>query len=342
MVSLHLIESSNNQIKSTLPPGLVAVFVGATNGIGETTVKQFAKHATKPRVYIIGRSQEAGDRIVAECKELNPEGTFIFLQRDTSLIRNVDEVCHELVSKEKAINILFLTIGTLQSGFKTEEGLHYPTALTVHARSRFISNLLPLLQRAESLRRVVSVYMATHEAQINMDDFQGWNLSRYANMGHTASLITLDLEAHHKAAPEVSFVHNFPGAVESGIARGSIGAFMRVLKTIYAFLGPLVHIPLVEAGDRHLFLCTSARFSSGVEDVAAGVPLGDGLAVARGTDGQAGCGVYSIDANGESAGPKAERLLAELRSQGLVEKVREVIDTDINWALASSGGTKIA
>ena len=186
------------------------------------------------------------------------------------------------------------------------------------------------------MRRVVSVYGGTYEGQINMADFQGWNLGRIENQGHEASIITLALEAYHKAAPEGSFVHNFPGAVSSGIARGSIGVLMRVLKTVFAVLGPLVHIPLVETGDRHVFLCTSARFSTGPEDATAGVPLVDGLALARGTDGQIGSGVYSIGANGESARPKVERLLAQLRGQGMVERVWENIESDINGALASS------
>lgn len=114
MVSLDVVRSSNDRIKTTLPAGLVAIFVGGTNGVGETTVKQFAKSAVQPRVYITGRSQEAGDRIVAECKTINPKGTFIFLKRETSLMRNVDAICSELSSKEKAINLLFLTVGTLQ------------------------------------------------------------------------------------------------------------------------------------------------------------------------------------------------------------------------------------
>ncbi|KAF8214084.1 hypothetical protein K438DRAFT_1706355 [Mycena galopus ATCC 62051] len=338
MVSLEIIESSNNHIKSTLKAGLVAVFVGATNGVGETTVKQFAKYAAQPRVYIVGRSQEAGDRVTTECRALNPESTFVFLKHETSLMRNVDEICNELVSKEEVVNLLFLSVGTLESGIKTEEGLHYPSALTIYARNRFIAKLLPLIRRADSLRRVVSVYGATFEGQISMADFQAWKLGRMASQGHDASITTLALEAHHKTAPEVAFIHNFPGAVESGISRGSIGPLMRVLKTIFAVLGPLVHIPLVEAGDRHLFLCTSARFSAGPEDATAGVPLVEGLVLARGTDGQIGSGVYSIDANGDSASPKVEKLLAQLRSQGLVERVRENIESDINAALATRKG----
>ncbi len=116
MVSLTDVESSNSRVKSALPSGLVAVFVGATNGIGETSLKQFAKHARQPRVYFIGRSQEAGDRIAADCKALNAEGEFIFVKADTSLIRNVDDICRDIKSKEKSINLLFLSTGTLVAG----------------------------------------------------------------------------------------------------------------------------------------------------------------------------------------------------------------------------------
>lgn len=119
MVALDTIRASNNRIRSTLPPGIVAVFVGATNGVGETTAKEFAKHAVAPRVYVIGRSEEAGHRIAAECKESNSEGSFTFIQTDASLMRNVDAVCAEIARKEKAVNVLFLTIGTLQHGSGT-------------------------------------------------------------------------------------------------------------------------------------------------------------------------------------------------------------------------------
>lgn len=116
MVSLDDVKASNASIATALPPGLVAVFVGATNGVGETTLKQFAKHASKPRVYFVGRSQEAGDRIAAECKKLNPEGHFTFIKKEASTVRSVDEICELIKSNEKSINLLFLTIGTLQSG----------------------------------------------------------------------------------------------------------------------------------------------------------------------------------------------------------------------------------
>ncbi|THZ03826.1 hypothetical protein D6C93_02809 [Aureobasidium pullulans] len=338
MVALETIRASNSRIASTLPSGLVAIFVGATNGVGEATVRQFAKYASAPRVYLIGRSQDAGTRIVNECRALNAKGEFTFISKDTSLMRNVDEICETIKQKEKSVNLLFLTIGTLQTGKTTVEGLHYPAAIAVHARNRFITNLLPLIKNATSLRRVISVFIATLEGEIQMDDFQGWHMKLMANRDHAASITTLSLESHHKDNPNVSFVHNFPGVIKSGITRGTSGVVLTALKAVVRIFGSLFYMPAEEAGDRHVFLSTSARYSAGEKDEAAGVPLSvaPDLSFARGTDGKLASGVYSINASGESAGEKVEEALASLRSRGMTEKVMDTINTDIEKALAAN------
>ncbi|KAK1077760.1 hypothetical protein LTR33_007815 [Friedmanniomyces endolithicus] len=216
MVALNIVEESNARIKD-VPSELVAVFVGSTNGVGETTASS-----------VYHRKVQGGRQ---------PNTAFVFIQRDTGLMRNVDAVCNEIRKKEKVVNLLFLSVGTLEVDGKTEEGLHYASALTIYARNRFITNLLPLLQQAQSLRRVVSVYGATFEGQIRMDDFKAASLNPMAKQSHTASVTTLALEAHHRFALEVSFVLNFPGSVKSGIDRGSIGPLMRTLKTIFKSIG---------------------------------------------------------------------------------------------------------
>lgn len=116
MVQLQAVLDSNSRIATELPSGLVAVFVGATSGIGEAALKAFAKHASQPIVYFVGRSQQAADRITAECKARNADGKYIFIKADTSLIRNVDAVCQEIQRQEKAVNLLFMSTGTLVSG----------------------------------------------------------------------------------------------------------------------------------------------------------------------------------------------------------------------------------
>jgi len=113
MVSLSEVIASNGRVAKSLPSGLVAVFVGGTSGVGEYTVKAFARYATKPRVYIIGRSQDAATRIIRECQKANPDGTFEFIKADVSLIKTVDDVCGQIKSKETAINILFESQGSM-------------------------------------------------------------------------------------------------------------------------------------------------------------------------------------------------------------------------------------
>jgi hypothetical protein len=111
MVALSEILSFNAQINSSFPPGPAALFVGATSGIGAATLKAFAKYTVKPRAYFVGRSQEAADAIIAECRTLNPEGEYIFIAADVSLIKVVDEVCTQIQAREPYLNILFLSQG---------------------------------------------------------------------------------------------------------------------------------------------------------------------------------------------------------------------------------------
>ncbi|KAL9102205.1 MAG: hypothetical protein Q9187_009151, partial [Circinaria calcarea] len=267
---------------------------------------------------------EAGDRIATECKALNSDGEYIFVKADTSLLRNVDDVCRDIKVQEKSINLLFLSTGTLVSRTKSSEGLHIALTLAHYSRARFIISLLPLLQQATALRRVVSVFTACREGPIDMSDIQGWKLSIWASRGHASSLVTLSLEALAQKAPDVSFIHDFPGAVKSNITRGTTGVAMTIIKVALKLIGPLVYIPTQESGERHLFLATSAKYpasSTKGGDTAAGVPLADRTAVARGTDGKAGSGVYSIDWDGESAGPKVEELLARFRKERMVKRV---------------------
>lgn len=336
MVALEQIRSSNSHIATALGPGLVAVFAGATSGIGEASLKQFAKHAVRPKVYFLGRSKESGERLSAELKKLNPEGQYVYISVDVSLLRSVDDVCREIKAKESAINLLFLSTGTMISGKDTKEGLYYPTAVSYLARFRFIVNLLPLLQKATSLRRVVSVLAGTREGAVDTDDFQARHLHPLSprGIGHLSSLTTLSLEAVARTAPSVSFVHTFPGFVKTNIGNDVEGlgyAIMRgVFKAVYPLIGPLFATPVDEAGERHLFFATSARFPSARsgDGGGTGVPLADGVAVVRGTDGTRGSGVYAVTKEAEPAPAKTEQLLGKLRADGMVEKVWSQVEDE--------------
>ena len=110
-----------------------------------------------------------------------------------------------------------------------------------------------------------------------------------AARGHASSMATLSLQTMAKSAPNVSFIHDFPGPVKSGIARGTTGPIFLAMKAVMALLGPFVYVPNTESGERHLYLATSARYPADkAGDEAPGVPLEDGVEVARGTKMEVG------------------------------------------------------
>ncbi|THY11169.1 hypothetical protein D6D02_05920 [Aureobasidium pullulans] len=327
MVTIEQVRASNAQISKSLPAGLVAVFVGGTNGVGEVTIKQFVKHTIRPRVFLVGRSKEAGNRIIAECKAINPDGIYVLILKELSLLKNVDEVCKEILAQETHINLLFLTIGTLQAGLKTAEGLHYAAALLIYSRNRFISNLLPAIERAPHLKRVISVFLGSMEGKINMSDFQGWNLGLMENKGHASSITTLALENHASAAPKTTFIHTFPGPVKGGILRGTKGFGFGLAKAASKFLLPLVQMPPQDAGDRHVYLATSARYSAKEEKEATqGVPISNDVDITIGSNG--GPGVYSLFLDGEALKQPARQILAEYRKDGTSQKVWSIIEKE--------------
>jgi len=117
--------------------------------------------------------------------------------------------------------------------------------------------------------------------------------------------------------------------------RGTTGVLMGVVKMVFAVMAPFYCIPLEEAGERHVFLATSAKFCPEKDgSAAAGVPLEGGVSIARDTRGVVGGGVYSIDDHQENQSQEVETFLAQLRREGASEKVWETIESDIKQATA--------
>ncbi|KAL2864814.1 uncharacterized protein BJX67DRAFT_389696 [Aspergillus lucknowensis] len=314
MASPTDILTSNAHVSS--PPRPVAVFVGATSGIGAATLKAFAKYTRRPRAYFVGRSTAAADLLVAECQALNAGGEYIFVQADVALIRVVDEVCAEIKAKETQLNILFLSQGVVSlDRSETSENLHLLTALLHYSRLRFITQLLPLLQEAPSPRRVVTVASGGFEGPLDPSDLPASRIPLSQLRGHISTLITFSLEAAAKQAPSVSFIHSYPGSVNTPLARAMLGRSDAPTDVPV----PEEWMSPEESGERHFNLLTVARYPAAEDPSLTGT---DDLA--RGTDGVVGSGVYSVGWDGENAlSPEALEFLAGLRRHGMVERVWE-------------------
>lgn len=194
-------------------------------------------------------------------------------------------------------------------------------ALAYYSRARFIVNLLPQLRKAPSLRRVVTVGAGTKEGTIFRDDFQANTLGVLSFRGHLTSMITLSLDAVARQAPEVSFVHDYPGFVKTGLSRELTGVAASVSKVVFAPLMAVLQIPIEETGERQLYLATSARFPPRDGGGAEGVALREGVTASTGFDGTPAGGIYSVDYEAEGPGQKVEETLQNYKKNNMGDKV---------------------
>jgi NAD(P)-dependent dehydrogenase (short-subunit alcohol dehydrogenase family) len=324
MASLADVRAHNLTLK-TLAPGLVAIFVGGTSGISLYTAREFARNTKSPHIYLIGRNETEAARISQELQTINATSRIDFIKKDVSLLRQVDEACNEIKAKEKKINLLFMTIGTLtfQGRTETEEGLDRKFALHYYARMRFVQNLTPLLAAAAArtnvtdpsapttpLSRVVSVYdpFIGNTKPLNFSDLSlktNFTLGNCAQ--HASAMQNFALERFARLYPQTSFIHEQPGMVETGLSKNWM------FKPMYFMLRPLT-VGKVESGERHLFAATAPRYAPKAR--AAGE---EGVVV--GANGVVGSGSYSLRWSGEAN--EGSKMAKEMRDAGAEEKIWE-------------------
>ncbi|KAG7427990.1 Oxidoreductase lepF [Fusarium oxysporum f. sp. raphani] len=153
------------------PQSFVAVFVGATRGIGLATLKALTRALPNPRFYIIGRSKARFAGVLALLNEYNPNAAIQFVEAEVSLIKGIDGVCERIMNLEKHVDLLFMSPGSLAFG-----GPHYNGekidlcfALSFYIRMRLIERLLPVLMQAPH-PRVLSVLAGGHEGPLFTKD----------------------------------------------------------------------------------------------------------------------------------------------------------------------------
>lgn len=210
---------------------------------------------------------------------------------------------------------------------ETEEKLPYITALAFYSRMRMLANLLPLLSRAEHLRRVVTILAGTFEGKLYTEDISGRKTTLRDARAHLTSAMTLALEGFAREAPEVSFIHNYPGAVNTNLIRAESGWYMQPMKWWSKFKFRNQWMSFDECGDRHCYLFISGKYPSKVGISHGVVTEGVGEAV-RGASGETGGGVYTIDAEGEPAKDEALEVLKAHRDRGYVELVQDHLEAE--------------
>ncbi|KAJ5962862.1 hypothetical protein N7501_007803 [Penicillium viridicatum] len=315
MVSLETVQNSNSAIKE-YGPNLVAVFVGGTSGIGESTARAFMKYAVSPRVYLIGRSETRASQIIEDLRALNPDGQIKFIKGDVSRLQEVDQVCKEIQAKEDKINLLVLSAGilTTKGRDETDEGLDKKLSLHYYSRMRFLYNLLPQLTNAaqgaasgqRSLSRVLSVLDGRGNAPLIMNDLSlkdNYSLRNCAN--HAITMTSLSMEELASSHPSISFVHAYPGIVKTSILRDNGFLMKTALNALFFLFSPMT-VGLEESGERHAYAGTNPSFA----------PRGSkgGNDTVIGSDGVQGSGSYLVGS--DSATVSNQKVLEGYRADG--------------------------
>ncbi|CAJ2506446.1 Uu.00g005760.m01.CDS01 [Anthostomella pinea] len=276
MVSYKQIEASNALLNDATAPR-VSVFVGGTSGIGQLTVRALVATGASLRIYLVGRkaSEQRTRAFIQELRAVNPRADIVWTEAEVALLSDTKRVCEVIRTKEQRVDLLFLTAGYAPMGARreTEEGLEVAQSLEHYSRILFVRLLLPVLGAAAA-PRVVSVLGGGLEraSSVNVDDLdlkKPGNFTFIRAQTQYVAMHTLALERLAGENPDVTFVHSWPGSVNTGnVWRGLQGqdpnSWMAwfvwlVLEPVIRLVG-LLSSSDEEAGPRHLFQSTSAAF----------------------------------------------------------------------------------
>ncbi|KIM98727.1 hypothetical protein OIDMADRAFT_57071 [Oidiodendron maius Zn] len=184
----------------------------------------------------------------------------IFHSRNTSFLPDITRA-----TNNRGVDVVLNSLagGLLHAGWQCEAEFgksvergkrdfrdHGRLDMDIFGGNRSFFNLLPLLRQAPSLRRIITVFAGTYEGPIDLNDVPARKISPLALRGHESTLITFSIETLAKQAPDVSFIHSFPGSVKSNLVRGGEGPLIYTVSLVIKAISPLVNISSEECGER--------------------------------------------------------------------------------------------
>ena len=272
--------------------GLVCVFVGATNGIGASTLETMVQKLQNSTFYVLGRSASRFTTQRAKLESLGPSCKIVFIEAEVSLLSAVDAACKQIAASEQKVDYLYMSPGLiplngpqctcLQNAgllvadkvpLDTKEGLETCFVLSYYARIRLVCNLLPLLLQSPR-PRVLSVLnggneKALHEQDLGLDE--RW--SPISVINHTTTMTTLAFEHLAEENRQLALLHSAPGLVKTDIfARLTppelSGLLWRVtlasIRGLVAVVMLCVGMEVGESGQRQAFHLTTDKYGLGM------------------------------------------------------------------------------
>ncbi|KAF6827833.1 short chain dehydrogenase reductase family protein [Colletotrichum plurivorum] len=300
MVTFAQVRQSNAQLdESTVPR--TSLFVGGTSGLGKLTLIELVSLGLPVKAYVVGRktSEPAMRPVLEDLRRRNPKAEIVWVEAEISLLSEVRRVCDIVKEKESRLDFLCLSAGYAPFAGRnnTAEGIDVTHSLEYYGRMLSTLLLLPLL-RASPSPRVLTILGAVRLSAkgIDADDLNLEKPGKFgglATQAHMSAMNTLFLDrlSSDPDNQKITFVHNWPGLVDTGNAvRHHTPSFFSpvpitiLLKPVFWVLG----YGEQEAGERHVFVGTSGVFGG------LG-PKGEDGAVREGTRGDIGRGLFLVD-----------------------------------------------
>lgn len=114
MVALDTVRAANAALVRNRDWPFVAVFAGATNGIGQYALEALVKTEAEAyssgeskglRIYIIGRNQSKAQTIISKCQAISSHGNFTFVKAaNLGILQDVDTACETITGLETQLS----------------------------------------------------------------------------------------------------------------------------------------------------------------------------------------------------------------------------------------------
>ncbi|KAJ3182562.1 hypothetical protein HDU85_002661 [Gaertneriomyces sp. JEL0708] len=195
-----------------------AVIIGATSGIGYAVAHRLASLGAN--IVACARNPTTGAALLESLRDTS--GSHQFLQGDISRIKDARRIAGVIKEKCERVHYLVLSAGifSMNGRTETEEGLDVKMATHYYGRWAIIEELVSRMEETVQAEgcdvRVLSVLAAAKGGAVPMDDMDLKNTFGLKKCADTTSTYNdLMVEAFSKRHPTVSFMHMYPGFVDT-------------------------------------------------------------------------------------------------------------------------------
>ncbi|ORY89376.1 hypothetical protein BCR35DRAFT_300532 [Leucosporidium creatinivorum] len=220
---------------------------GGTQGIGAATGIRFAQAGAS--VFVIGRNEELGNKVVEELKKAGKGGKAEFIKADLSLVSSVKTLADQLKQKTGGeLHYLITTQGGPPNGTFSLTSEDHESHFAIQVLSRF--GLAYLLAQSGTLKDTWVTICAPGGEKSAPPDLEDLELKneeerqRYLPMriikAGTRDGAVMDglVSQFSSAFPSLRAVHAFPGYVHTSAASNQ--SFPRPLVLLQSLFGPLL------------------------------------------------------------------------------------------------------